>query len=310
MTTDPAPDAQLLLQAAADPLPAWDPAHALPWADPAFSARIMRAHLDPDSPTATRPPDVVKRHIDWLLQRVGTSPAHILDVCCGPGLYCHELARRGHTAVGCDIAPAALDWARTTATVEGLDCTFLTADLQSPPTNLAADLSSDHAPFHAITCWFGDFHAFPRPAAEHLLKILASLLEPGGLLILELQPWDDVVRDSGLTSVNELTCDDVPAGIFCDRPHLWVQRHRWDEATETEVHGHWILEQESGTLHRYVQCHQAWRPDRLAALLLGAGLDRPEWHDPIAGIDESYEFPVLVARRANDSPEPGAQHPC
>lgn len=280
------PEEHLRRLAEADPLVPWTDDFALPWADPAFSERMLRAHLDPDTPAATRPPATIARHLDWLERRL-PAPARVLDVCCGPGLYCHELTRRGHLTVGTDIAPAALAWATGTARAEGLACTFHAADLGRP---LPADLVAT-GPFDAVTCWFGDFHAFPSPVATQLLGELVALLAPGGCVALEIQPWDEWERDG------QIVCERVEGSVFLDAPHLWLQRHRWDEASDTEVHGHWLLE-DTGAVTRYVQCHQAWRPDRLGNLLAGSGLERPEWHDPIADMEEGFEFPVLVAYRS------------
>jgi len=64
-----------------------------------------------------------------------------------------------------------------------------------------------------------------------------------------------------------LSASTVPHSMFSDEPHHWVQRLRWDEASETEVHGHWIAGVKSGTLRRYSQCLQAWHPDRLADVM-------------------------------------------
>ena len=276
---------KLATQAAREPLPAWDPRRALPWAELDFSTRVLNVHLDPDTPAASRGPRDVALHIDWLEPRLGPGP--VLDLCCGPGLYCHELARRGCRAVGVDIAPAAIAWARMTSASQGLGCTFLEADLAE----LTTDLVAAHAPFAAITCWFGDFHNFPRETAARLLATVTGHLAPGGLLVLEMQPWADTVREDALSAST------VPRSMFCDQPHHWVQRLRWDEATETEIHGHWIGSLKSGTLHRYSQCLQAWRPDRLEGVLAACSLEDPEWYDPIVGLDAGFEFPVLVARR-------------
>ena len=277
---------ELVRLARRDALEAWDPTHALPWADPDFSARMLLRHLDPRTHSASRPPEVVVRHLDWLEARTPAGP--VLDLCCGPGLYCHELARRGRRTVGVDVAPAAVTWAREQAARSGLDCTFLMADLarEFPQDALA------QAPLAAVTCWFGDIHAFRRPAATGLLSAACAALAPGGLLILEMQPWDEFPRE------DDLSATAVQEGLFCDEPHLWVQRHRWDADAETEVHGHWILAGESARLATYVQCHQAWRADRLDDLLTACGLVDPAWHAPIAGLDAGFEFPVLVARRA------------
>ncbi|MCP4571606.1 MAG: class I SAM-dependent methyltransferase [bacterium] len=286
MHHDDSSEERLHRLAQADPLAAWPEDGALPWGDSAFSERVLQAHLDPDTPVATRPLNVVARHLDWLEFRLASTPARILDICCGPGLYCHELARRGHRAVGTDIAPAALAWAARTARTENLACTFHAADLMAPmPTGLAAA-----GPFDAVTCWFGDFHAFPAPVASRLLGELATLLVPGGCVVLEIQPWDEWEQQ------DQTVAERVDGSFFLDAPHLWLQRHRWDEAADTEVHGHWLLD-EADRITRYVQCHQAWRPERLGELLMECGLERPEWHDPIADVEEGFEFPVLVAWR-------------
>ena len=95
-----------------------------------------------------------------------------------------------------------------------------------------------------------------------------------------------------------LSASTVPHSMFSDEPHHWVQRLRWDEASETEVHGHWIAGVKSGTLRRYSQCLQAWHPDRLADVMSACNLVDAVWHDPIVGLDAGFEFPVLVARRA------------
>ncbi len=242
---------QQILEAEHPPRP-WTGSGQLPWHDPGFSERMLKVHLDPDTHMASRAPQVIKRHIDWLLAQLDLSghqgPARLLDVGCGPGLYCHELARRGHQATGFDFAPAPLDWARHQASTDNLDTAFFAADLN----NLPADLATNHGNMDAVTFWFGEFHSFTPTVAETFLSQLAACLRPGGLFILEYQPWDLFVQqDSNEWSASE-------SSVFCDRPHLWLQEFAWDSAAQVEVHVHWIIEQESGTLHRYEQCHQAW----------------------------------------------------
>lgn len=278
----------LVAVAQADTLPAWDPSRPMPWDDSAFSRRVLATHLDPATPAATRAPEDVSAQLEWLGPQLNAGS--VLDLCCGPGLYCHQLARAGRRAVGVDLAPAAVEWAAATAAAQGLDAHFLQADLaRLAPTDL--DTISGHGPFAAVTCWFGDLHNFPRAAAARILATAADLLAPGGLLVLELQPWEDTVQEDDLSAAT------VVKGIFSDRPHHWVQRLRWDHATDTEVHGHWIKSLESGTMRRYSQCLQAWRPEHLTAALDACGLIDPVRHDPVVGLDDGYEFPLLVARK-------------
>jgi len=282
--------AMATILAAERPIRAWTTGGQIPWHDPEFSRRMLDVHLDPSTHMASRAPDVISRHLDWLTTQFASAPEpnlHILDVGCGPGLYCHELARRGYQATGFDFAPAPLDWAKTTAATENLDCRFLHADL----TALPADFPDQVGTFDAITFWFGEFHSFRPEVAAKFLPQLAACLKPGGLFVLEYQPWDIFVMENGTDwSAHEKS-------VFSDEPHLWLQEFHWDEAERTEVHVHWIIEQKSGNLKRYIQCHQGWRDSELVALLADAGLQDPVFHEPVTGIDDRFEFPLLVTRK-------------
>ena len=273
------------------PVRPWVSESQLPWHEYAFSRRMLDIHLDPSTHMASRSRDVIARHLDWLtaqLAPIAGPESHVLDVGCGPGLYCHELARRGYQTTGFDFAPAPLTWARTTAEAENLACRFLDIDL----TRLPADFPAQVGPVDVVTFWFGEFHSFAPEVVAKFLSQLAGCLKPGGLFVLEYQPWEIFVQeDSSEWSANEKS-------VLCDEPHLWLQEFHWDESARTEVHVHWIIERESGNLLRYIQCHQGWPDDELVELLAGAHLVDPVFHPPVVGIDERFEFPLLVTRKA------------
>jgi len=270
-----------------------------PWGDAAFSERMLAIHLDDETHMASRAGPVVAAHVDWLLAQLETAGRRregeaadrtgwrILDVTCGPGLYCHELARRGWPSAGVDIAPAALRHAREITAAEDLDCLFLEADV----TALPADLRVRLGPLAAVTFWFGEFHSLPREAAARLLGELAACLEPGGLLILEYQPWDSFPREA------ETSWTMDRRSPFRDGLQLWLQEWSWDEAERAMVDVHWILDAEDGGLERFEQCHRAYRDEELTAILVAAGLTELARHEPITGCDPSFEFPVLVAAK-------------
>ncbi len=133
------------IQASNRPVRAWVTGSQLPWNDPEFSRRMLDVHLDPSTHMASRSLDVISRHLDWLasqLAPVVRDAGHILDVGCGPGLYCHELARRGHRTTGFDFAPAPLKWARSVAETEKLACRFLEADLTCLPDDFADQIGT------------------------------------------------------------------------------------------------------------------------------------------------------------------------
>lgn len=266
----------------------------IPWSDPAFSARMLEVHLDPTTHMASRQPAVIGQHCDWLSTRLtdrDLTPdrCHILDVGCGPGLYLLDLAARGFRTTGFDFAPAPLAWAREEATRLGLDCRFEEWDL----TRLPDDLARQIGPVDAITFWFGEFNSFSPENVREFLPRLAGCLRPGGLLFLEYQPWDVFVQEDATQWSWE------ERSVFLDAPHLWLQEFGWDAEHQAEIHAHWIIPRDSGKLMRYQQCHFAWQDSELVAALEQAGLTDPEFHAPIAGVEEEFEFPLLVARRGH-----------
>lgn len=270
----------------------WRDGVKIPWDDPGFSRRLMPIHLDQGTHMASRSFPVISRHTDWLLDVLaagtGTSgPYHVLDLGCGPGFYCHELARRGHRADGVDFGPSAVRHARDTAAARDLACRFWQEDLTDP----GAAWRREAGPVDAVTFWFGEMNAFRPEQVRELLAAAARLLRPGGLLVLEYQPEDLFLQEDA----QEWRTSE--GSVFRDGLHLWLQDYHWDAASRSEITVHWILDAESGELDRYAQCHRAWTDEEIVELLQECGLEAPILHPPITGCDERLEFPVAVASR-------------
>ena len=126
-------------------------------------------------------PENTRHDIDLAVRLLSLEPNdRILDMCCGQGRHCLELARRGFQYVtGCDRSRYLIRQARRRAKHEKLHVSFHEGD--------ARKFRMGGQQFHAILLMGNSFGYFEQPSDdEAVLKNLARLLTPNGLLFLDV----------------------------------------------------------------------------------------------------------------------------
>jgi 2-polyprenyl-6-hydroxyphenyl methylase/3-demethylubiquinone-9 3-methyltransferase len=133
--------------------------------------RLASRWWDPDGPM--KPLHRMNpARVGWI-ESFLRGPTRILDVGCGAGLAAEALARQGHDVLGIDAAGEAIQNARSHAEGQGLKLSYRSC--------LAEDLVTEGLRFPVVTSLEVIEHV-PDPSA--FVRVLASLLEPGGLLVL------------------------------------------------------------------------------------------------------------------------------
>jgi SAM-dependent methyltransferase len=104
--------------------------------------------------------------------------AKVLDLCCGPGRFSLEFARRGFRVTGVDRTAAYIDEARARAGSEGLEVDFVVDDMRRFRRPGDYDLALN---------LFTSFGYFEDPADDLLAaENLCASLRPGGRLVMDL----------------------------------------------------------------------------------------------------------------------------
>lgn len=119
--------------------------------------------------------------IDLLVRMTGIEPNdRILDLCCGQGRHCLELARRGYRNVeGVDRSRYLVRLAKRRAKQMGMNVSFHEGDARR--FRLPADS------FHCVAILGNSFGYFEREDDDvAVLQAVLRVLRPGGLLALDL----------------------------------------------------------------------------------------------------------------------------
>ena len=121
------------------------------------------------------------REVDLLIQASGIDPAsRILDLCCGQGRHCLELARRGFSNVaGLDRSRYLVRLARKRAKKDDFDITFREGD--------ARKFRFPENSFQCVAVLGNSFGYFERQEDDlAVLKSIKRVLVPGGCLAMDL----------------------------------------------------------------------------------------------------------------------------
>lgn len=233
---------------------------------------------------ASRRTSIIDSQIEALARLFGRENAQVLDLGCGPGLYCQRLANQGHQCTGIDFSPASIGYARQQANSFGLDIDYRHGDIRT------TDFPQDQ---DIILFLFGEFNVFQPEDAATIAKKAKEALKPGGLFVIEPSTYDSIrAQGHGRSFWRAMSL-----GLFGDKPHIWMYEALWDDSSKTATDRHFILEEGANDIVEYASSAQAYTEYEYKALLKTAGFDQiriTNWQE--LGVDyDSPQFHVILA---------------
>lgn len=168
---------ELILNADKKPDPQ-TPNEELFWDDPYISQQMLSAHLNPDLDAASYKHETISQITEWLVKhnnwKEGT---RILDLGCGPGLYCTRFAKHGLDVVGMDYSKNSIRYAKKFAEENELNIRYIYQDY------LTMDFDCE---FDAVFLIYCDFGALTNDGRDRLLQKIYKALKPGGIFIFDV----------------------------------------------------------------------------------------------------------------------------
>jgi SAM-dependent methyltransferase len=265
----------------------WSEGDNIPWDEPSFSERMLAEHLSQEHDLASRRAETIDQHVAWISTEViGSRPARLLDLACGPGLYAVRLARLGCECVGIDFSPASIRHAREIAGGEpGLSCTFHHADLRDEPFGEGFDMAM---------LIYGQLNVFPRDWGLEILKKAHGALKPGGSLLLEVQSREQIEKEGQKAP----SWYSSRSGLFSGTPHLVLQENFWDADACASTIRFSVIDAQTGSVSSYALSNEAYTEQELTDTLRSAGFENVRRYPSLNGqvVDGDKDMPVIVAQ--------------
>jgi SAM-dependent methyltransferase len=267
--------------------PPWSEGDNIPWDDPGFSERMLAEHRSQEHDLASRRSETIDQHAEWIFSEVlGSRPARLLDLACGPGFYTVRLARIGCECVGIDFSPASIRHAREIAGAEAhLSCTYHQADVRDGLFGRGFDL---------VMMVYGQFNVFPRDRGLEILKKAHGALKPGGSLLLEVQSLEQIQRDGEKGP----SWYSAQSGLFSGAPHLVLQENFWHADAGASTTRFLIIDGKTGTVSSYALSNEAYTEHELTDALRSTGFKDVARFPSLSGkaVAGEQDLPVVVAR--------------
>lgn len=117
-------------------------------------------------------------YIEEIFKRNNKKPSLVLDLGCGTGNFCIEMAKRGYEMIGVDISADMLSCAKTKSEEQGVDILYLNQDM----TNFELYGTVD-----TIVCLMDSLnYILYKKDIKRMLKLVKNYLNPDGLFIFDV----------------------------------------------------------------------------------------------------------------------------
>lgn len=252
------------------------------WKDPHIAKHMLEAHLDPDFEAASRRPETIDAIVSWLIDHLDMQAGdRLMDLGCGPGLYCRRFAERGLLVTGVDFSENSINYARE----QDPNSTYIVQDYR----NLDVP-----GPFDLVTLIYGDLCVLDDDKRDHLLAYIHRVLKPGGYFVFDVTTFQHHrLRSSGTS------WEVAPEGGFWTAaPHLSLKQcfHYPDDDVTMEQY---LVIEDDSTLNVYRNWYHYYNAETISAVIQNHGFVVQGVYGDLTGapLTDESEWIAVVAQK-------------
>jgi 2-polyprenyl-3-methyl-5-hydroxy-6-metoxy-1,4-benzoquinol methylase len=259
------------------------------WEDDHISRHLLDIHLNQETDAASRKKSSIQKTVEWIeLHLNGSEKKCILDLGCGPGLYCELLAEHGHQVTGVDFSKRSIAHAKQAAAEKNLKIDYIHQNY--------LDLSFENR-FDLIMMIYCDFDVLIPEDRSFLLQIVSRALRPGGMFIFDtLNP-----KAPEKMNIPGKSWETAETGFWMNKPYLALSETFHYEEQNVILQQHIIFsESEHPAVYRFWTHY--YRQEDLTCILHEQGLPWVMSFENILQDDgtDMYEMVTFYIARKND----------
>ncbi len=182
------------------------------WTDDHVGRQMLKFHLDPDLDSASLKHSTIDHQAEWIASQIGGArPVELLDIGCGPGLYCERFHRLGFRVTGLDFNRHSLQYASDRARQQHLPIRYVHKNY------VHLDYQDQ---FDVITLINKDFGALLPDERDMVLTAVHRSLKSGGRFVF------DTLSLKYYSRLNEISRFRVSnaGGFWSPSPHILLEQ--------------------------------------------------------------------------------------
>lgn len=261
----------------------YSPSTSAFWDNFHISKYLLDTHLAPDVELASRKLPFIKESVDWIASlSIHDEKRAILDLGCGPGIYCELFCKASFDVTGVDFSKRSIDYATKNAIDNHMQINYIYQNY------LNISYEDD---FDVVTLVYCDFGVLSPSNRLLLLKKIKKTLRKDGILVLD-----------GFTAINFNDFLEIQSikfydnGFWSEKPNVCIENRYLYSDTQNYLEQYTIITSDD------CQCYNIWNQSfnvgSLSSELKMAGFENLEFFDDVCGkpLSNNSKTICVVAR--------------